>query len=174
MWSEHGDLFDVGPDYALCHCISRDLKMSSGIAVNFKEKFGGLEELRRQCIGVGDVGVLHRGGRYVYYLVTKEKYHDKPSLSSLKAALSAMRGRIVADDVRRLAMPKIGCGLDRLAWDEVKDLIFSTFGAIPLEIQVRTLSREGSPRVLRRLQAMSELARLIPSSRLELPRRRSN
>ena len=120
------------------------------------------------------MGVLRRDGRYVYYLVTKEKYHDKPSMSSLKAALSAMRGRIVANDVRRLAMPQIGCGLDRLAWDEVKDLILSTFSAIPLEIQVRTLSREGSPRVLRLLQAVSELARLIPSSRLELPRRRSN
>ena len=81
--------------------------------------------MRRQCIGVGDVGVLRRDGRYVYYLVTKEKYHDKPSMSSLKAALSAMRGRIVANDVRRLAMPQIGCGLDRLAWDEVKDLISS-------------------------------------------------
>ena len=66
--------------------------MSSGAAVDFKKKFGGLEELRRQSVGVGDVGVLRRDGRYVYYLVTKEKYHDKPSMSSLKAALVAMKG----------------------------------------------------------------------------------
>ena len=68
MTSEHCDLFEVGADYALCHCISKDLKMSSGIAVAFKDKFGGLAELRRQCLDVGDVGVLRRGGRYIYYL----------------------------------------------------------------------------------------------------------
>ena len=83
MSSENGDLFDVGTEYALCHCVSKDLKMSSGIAVAFKAKFGGLEDLRRQCLDVGSVGVLRRGGRCIYYLVTKEKYHDKPSMSSL-------------------------------------------------------------------------------------------
>ena len=138
MTSEHGDLFDVGADYALCHCISKDLKMSSGIAVAFKDKFGGLAELRRQCIDVGDVGVLYRDGRYVYYLVTKARYYDKPSMSSLSAALVAMRGHILANGVRRLAMPRIGCGLDRLAWNEVKDRILSTFSDTTLEIQVRT------------------------------------
>ena len=118
--------------------------MSSGIAVDFKEKFGGLDELRRQRMGVGDVGVIRRNGRYIYYLVTKDRYYDKPSMSSLRAALLAMRESIVANGVQRLAMPKIGCGLDRLNWDEVKELIISTFDEIPLDIAVRTLSREVS------------------------------
>ena len=174
MWTEHGDLFDASSDWALCRCVSKDLKMSSGIAVGFKEKFGGLEELRRQRVDVGGVGVLHKDERYVYYLVTKEKYSDKPSLGSLKASLVAMRERIIADGVRRLAMPRLGCGLDRLAWDEVKDLVFTTFAEVPLEIQVRVLSREGPPRDLQPLRPLSDLARLHPSSRLELPRRRSN
>ena len=139
MSSEHGDLFDVDPGYALCHCVSKDLKMSSGIAVSFKNKFGGLDELRRQCLNVGDVGVLRRSGRYVYYLVTKDKYHDKPSMSSIGASLRAMRRHIVDNGVRRLAMPKIGCGLDRLSWTEVNELITSTFSTTDLEIQVRTV-----------------------------------
>ena len=145
MWLEYGDLFNVTPDYSLCHCISKDLKMSSGIAVDFKEKFGGLDELRRQRMGVGDVGVIRRNGRYIYYLVTKDRYYDKPSMSSLRAALLAMRESIVANGVQRLAMPKIGCGLDRLVREEVKDVILFTFSATPLEIQVRTLSGKGSP-----------------------------
>ena len=86
--------------------------MGAGIAVAFKERFGGLEELRRQRINVGGVGVLRRDGRYIYYLVTKERYSDKPSLKSLEASLVAMRERIIADGVQRLAMPKLGCGLD--------------------------------------------------------------
>ena len=47
-----------------------------------------------------------------------------------------MRGHIVANGIQHLAMPKIGCGLDRLAWDEVRDLILSTFKSTPLEIKV--------------------------------------
>ena len=85
MWEERGDLFDVGTDWALCHCVSRDLKMSAGIAATFKEQFGGLEDLRRQRIDVGNVGVLQSNGRHVYYLVTKGKYSDKPTLASLVA-----------------------------------------------------------------------------------------
>ena len=59
-------------------------------------------------------------------------------MSSFKSALLAMRDHIVSNGVRRLAMPKIGCGLDRLAWDDVIELILSTFSATTLEIQVRT------------------------------------
>ena len=52
MRLQHGDLFEVTPDHCLCHCISKDLRMSSGIAVEFRNKYGGLEELRNQRIGV--------------------------------------------------------------------------------------------------------------------------
>ena len=169
-----GDLFDVGTDWALCHCVSRDLQMSAGIAVAFKEKFGGLEELRKQHIEVGGVGVLRRDGRHIYYLVTKERYSDKPSLKSLEASLVALRERITADGVQRLAMPKLGCGLDGLSWNLVQELVSDVFNKTPVEIQVRVLSREGSPLDLQPLRPLSDLARLHPSSRLELPRRRSN
>ena len=182
--------------------------MSAGIAVTFKEKFGGLEELRTQHIEVGGVGVLRRDGRHIYYLVTKERYSDKPSLKSLEASLVALRERITADGVQRLAMPKLGCGLDGLSWNMVQELVSSVFNQTPVEIQVRglygasvapaeirarDLPAAGSPHAqhpLRPLTAScepfpgrcgaperrfrSDLARLRPSSRLVLPRRRSN
>lgn len=43
-----GDLFDCPGNYSLAHCVSQDLHMSKGIAAIFKEKFGGLDELRAQ------------------------------------------------------------------------------------------------------------------------------
>ena len=182
MWSEHGDLFDVGSDWALCHCVSKDLKMGAGIAINFKKQFGGLEELRRQRIEVGDVGVLQSNGRHIYYLVTKNKYDDKPTIETLKASLMALRTRLPIDGVRRLAMPRLGCGLDRLCWESVQDLVLKVFDKVPLEIQVRALSRESHvPRGCASSQVthsqapfLCDLARLRPSSRLALPRRRSN
>jgi len=41
-----GDLFTSCD--SLVHCVSRDLHMGKGIATEFKKKFGGVDELRRQ------------------------------------------------------------------------------------------------------------------------------
>lgn len=43
-----GDLFSCPPTDALAHCISEDCRMGAGIAVLFKKKFGGVEELLGQ------------------------------------------------------------------------------------------------------------------------------
>ena len=56
-----GDLFSQETEgLALCHCVSRCLAMGKGIAVLFKRKFGGVEELRGQQLEVGDCGRLLR------------------------------------------------------------------------------------------------------------------
>lgn len=43
-----GNLFSCPEDEALAHCISEDCRMGAGIAVMFKQKFKGLEELKNQ------------------------------------------------------------------------------------------------------------------------------
>jgi hypothetical protein len=46
--------------------------------VEFKKRFGGIDELKRQQVEVGGLAVLQREGRFVYYLITKPKYWNKP------------------------------------------------------------------------------------------------
>lgn len=65
---------------ALMHCVSVDMAMGKGIAIEFKKRFGGVDELKRQKAGVGGLAVLLRDNRPIYYLVTKEKYWNKPTL----------------------------------------------------------------------------------------------
>jgi len=134
MWEEHCDLFCVGQEWSLCHCVSKDLNMGAGIAVDFKKRFGGLEELRSQNVEVGGVAVLQKGDRFVYYLVTKNKYGGKPSMATLEASLKAMRTHMLENSVSKLAMPHIGCGLDRLSWGAVQELILQTFDSDSVEI----------------------------------------
>lgn len=43
-----GNLFSCPEDEALAHCISEDCRMGAGIAVMFKQKFNGVEELKAQ------------------------------------------------------------------------------------------------------------------------------
>ena len=46
-----GDLFDCPLTASLAHCVSEDMAMGKGIAKAFKEKFGGVNELKKQgCI----------------------------------------------------------------------------------------------------------------------------
>ncbi|XP_033925662.1 ADP-ribose glycohydrolase OARD1 isoform X4 [Melopsittacus undulatus] len=63
-----GDLFTCPPQDALAHCISEDCRMGAGIARLFKEKFGGVQELLDQKKKTGEVAVLQRDDRYIYYL----------------------------------------------------------------------------------------------------------
>lgn len=43
-----GDLFACPKTDSLAHCISEDCRMGAGIAVLFKKKFGGVQELLNQ------------------------------------------------------------------------------------------------------------------------------
>ena len=125
-----GDVFNCHPYWSMCHCVSRDLAMGAGVAVEFRKHFGQLPELRRQNAQVGDIAVIRATVKpygWVYYLVTKDAYFDKPTLLTLRRSLEKMRDRLVEHGVSGLAMPRIGCGLDKLKWDAVKQILTDVF-----------------------------------------------
>ncbi|XP_035783705.1 ADP-ribose glycohydrolase OARD1-like [Anopheles albimanus] len=122
-----GDLFGAPKDHSLAHCVAADLKMGGGIAVKFKQVFGKVDDLKAQKVGVGGVAVLHDPPRYVYYLVTKNSSYQKPTYADLRKSLEAMRQHMAANGVGKLAIPRIGCGIDGLDWDKVKEMLNSVF-----------------------------------------------
>ncbi|XP_041354139.1 ADP-ribose glycohydrolase OARD1-like isoform X2 [Gigantopelta aegis] len=134
-----GDLFKCPETSALAHCISEDIRMGKGIAVIFKNKFGGIQELKNQGKSVGSVAVLKRGQRYVYYLITKKKYSDKPTYDTMRSSLVAMKEHCVAHDVKSVCMPLIGCGLDRLQWAKVAEIICEVFSDTDVSVSVYSL-----------------------------------
>ncbi|XP_037553261.1 ADP-ribose glycohydrolase OARD1, partial [Nematolebias whitei] len=86
-----GDLFSCPADDALAHCISEDCRMGAGIAVMFKQRFGGVSELKEQKKFLGQCAVLERGRRFVYYLITKKKATQRPTYNSLQQSLEDMK-----------------------------------------------------------------------------------
>jgi O-acetyl-ADP-ribose deacetylase (regulator of RNase III) len=76
---------------------------------------------------VGDVAVLKRDERFVYYLITKSRYFDRPTYETLEDSLKAMKTHCVTNNVKALSMPKIGCGLDKLEWDQVEAILTRLF-----------------------------------------------
>ena len=102
-----GDLFSVGKDVSLAHCISEDCRLGKGVAKIFRERFGRVDEIQKMGKGVGEVAAVRHGSRYVYNLVTKPKYSDKPTYESLRKSLEAMRAHAKDNSVKEIAMPKV-------------------------------------------------------------------
>nr|QNM37798.1 hypothetical protein [Frankliniella occidentalis flavi-like virus 1] len=118
-----GNVLDFKGDIA--HCISRDLKMSAGIAKDFVKLFGNelREKLATQNPRVGDALSMVKTGRRIHFLVTKEVYHAKPTLETVRSALESLATNLKKRGVYEVAMPKIACGLDSLEYEDVRRVI---------------------------------------------------
>lgn len=139
---ENGDLFaeEILKDYALCHCISSDFALGAGIA----KAFAGMgvkkqlcEKYPRQWQGRGYCLFTETNGVTVGNLVTKQRYFHKPTLETLRQALEDFCAQALKMGLHRIAMPKIGCGLDKLDWEDVRTLIQEVFVTADIEILVR-------------------------------------
>ena len=69
-------------------------------------------------------------------MITKKSFWMKPSLHDMHEALKTLRVMCEQDNVQILAMPRIGCGLDRLRWLDVYDRILDAFDDMDIDIHV--------------------------------------
>ena len=135
-----GDLFKSDNKYTLVHCISYDCGMGAGIAKTFDNKMPKMKNQLKRTIREknlhGYFAILYKGDRNVINLITKERYWHKPSYSSLKASLLNAKEITIHNNIKYLAMPVIGCGLDRLQWSKVSAMIKEIFADTDVEIVV--------------------------------------
>lgn len=134
--TEKRDLFTMPQGYYLAHCISADFTLGAGIAKTFDSVYNMRFKLFRNYDNYE-----YRGGDAlpvdnVFNLVTKPKCYHKPTYESLRTALEIMREQMDFLDITKLAMPKIGCGLDKLSWDKVYEIICEVFEDTDVEIVI--------------------------------------
>lgn len=80
----------------------------------------------------------------VYNMFTKERYWYKAGkgityedyIENLKESLQFVRSSMIQNHETKLAMPKIGCGLDRCKWEDVKAIIFDVFESTDIEVVI--------------------------------------
>jgi len=78
----------------------------------------------------------------VFNLITKEKYWHKPTYSDLHSSLEKMKNICLEKQIKKVAMPKIGCGLDKLNWHHVKKTLNDVFKDVDIEINVYSCEEE--------------------------------
>lgn len=132
------DLFTMEKKYVLGHCVSTDCALGAGIALEFRKRIPEMPNaLKVLTPKIGDaVPFNSRGGRVIVNLFTKERYFHKPSLETLTKSLISFRHVVREKGYTHVAIPEIGCGLDRLKWHEVRDRIQEVFKDEDLEIIV--------------------------------------
>ena len=139
---QHGDLFEASDARSsLAHCVSSDFKMSQGIAREFCQKFEIMNELRETNGQIGNIVVVREGRRFIYNLVTKDKFNDTPTYGNLKLTLLKMKDHALKHFVEEISMPKIASGLDQLNWNIVAKIIKSAFKGTNIKITVYQLGK---------------------------------
>jgi len=133
---EKRDLFTVPQGYYLAHCISADFALGAGIAKKFDEVYNMRFKLFKNYDNYAYEGGDALPIDNVFNLVTKPKCYHKPRYEAVREALEVMKEIMVNLDATKLAMPKIGCGLDRLQWDDVYDIICEVFEDTDVEILI--------------------------------------
>ena len=91
------------------HCISADAQMSKGFAKFLSERVPRLMRTCRQANFLKDQVFPfwdYSSRRYIYNLVTKEKYSDKTDLQTLATTLQNMQAHATMQGVSTIAIPK--------------------------------------------------------------------
>ena len=68
---------------------------------------------------------------------------DKPNLSTLSKTLEAMKVHASMNGISTIAIPKLGCGLEQMNWQEVVKLLRDIFGYADVQLVVYTLEENG-------------------------------
>lgn len=132
---EKRDLFTVDDKYYLAQCISSDCKMGAGIAVQFQKRFNIRDELLKCNEDTRKYPTCIRVDR-VFNLITKDKYWHKPNYQTIGTALIKMKELALKSDIKYIAIPKIGSGLDKLHWAKVREIIKCVFNDTDIEMLV--------------------------------------
>ena len=135
------DIFELSnkDNYYFVQCISSDFKMGKGIALEFNRIFNCKNELVKEFKNFKweNTGrCIKAKNSIVFHLITKNKYWDKPTYRTLKESLMELKTLCLEQNIKKLVMPKIGCGLDKLQWNTVKENIIKIFNDTDIEILI--------------------------------------
>lgn len=97
------------------------------------------ERYKGGCVTLGIGITIGDEPPFIFNLVTKRNYWDKPTLKTIENSLIWMRERCEDFGVTKLAMPRLGCGLDGQKRSDVKPLIEKVFADTDIEIVICSL-----------------------------------
>lgn len=108
----------------------------------------------------GSIGHIYETERcpHILGLVTKDHYYDKPTLDTMRTAIHGLRERLDTiawcdnldkSRLTEIMMPHIGCGLDKLKWEDVKEIIFDELHGLGEAGRIRIVAAEPKKQIIK-------------------------
>ena len=152
-----GSVFDAPQGVALAHCVSADLAMGSGIAVQFARRW---PDIRSGYVG-SMPGSLHihdseRGP--IFNLITKERFDDKPSIEDFRNSVVALKNKLIELEMRTVAVPELGSGRDMLDPNNVVKILRDVLVEAGFGVIMYHLPREDKMTAIKEAEREAEKA----------------
>ena len=146
----HEDGLFAIPLPAYAHGVNCGGVMGAGIAAEFRRRYSSMftEYNHRCCLGLirpGDIMTWAAPDAWVYNLATQDRPGPDATLSAVYA--SAVRALVDARlrGIPRIGMPRIGCGIGGLTWEDVRSqLLAASVHAPAVELVIVTLPTGGT------------------------------
>lgn len=148
-----GSLFDSTAD-AYAHGVNTEGLMGAGIAVLFKKAYPDMYASYKQLckdgiLEAGEIFAWDRLGavpirtpvpnpRWIYNIASQDKPGANARLEWFETGLTRMLKHAKANGVKSIAMPRIGCGIGGLEWEDVLDILEHYSSKVDVEIEVWT------------------------------------
>lgn len=161
------DIFKLPETTSLALCISNDFHMGRGLAAQVEEKLP-LAGARPDKSSIGDCIPVKNGSRYVYYMISKDKYRDKPNESALQSCITNMIAHCKANKIKNVAMNRIGCYRDQLKWTNIKKFLKEQTKDTDINISVCYLpSKQESKTRIKGITTSQELIQELPKNKAQ-------
>lgn len=124
---EKGNIFNSSCEYLVnpVNCVG---VMGKGLALEFKNKYPlNFEVYKKACdsasFNIGNLLIVPVDNKFIVNFPTKKHWRNKSDLEFIKIGLEELKVAIKEFNIKSIALPKLGCGLGGLDWNEVFDLI---------------------------------------------------
>ena len=123
---------------SIAHCVSSDFQMAKGVAKQINSAYPcirpTLKSIKTPIVGSSVSVSLPWENKSIFNLVTEPQFFDKPTYYDLSRSLNCMKQQLLQKGINAIAMPKIGCGLDKLKESRIFSLICDIFEKTNIKI----------------------------------------
>jgi hypothetical protein len=136
----HGDLV-MAAEAVKVHFVSGDFKRSKGVALDFATSFGPVI-MKKESYDVGEIKLQRKDETVLLNAVSKKRaanrLSDNPEafLSGVVTALQSIRDYCRDKGVGRIAMVRLGAGLDRVHWRWTQQKLLEIFEGLDVVLAV--------------------------------------
>lgn len=120
-----GNIVDA-PEEVLVNAVNCVGTMGAGVALAFKQRWPDMflyyqESCRSGELRRGEIDVyVPEHGPTIINAATKEHWRSRSKIQDIEVCVDSILSYAQAVGARSVALPKLGCGLGGLAWDNVR------------------------------------------------------